>query len=138
MICEAPLPEAQGPSIVPLTDPKPVLELTALVYPHYFRPRTIELGRYFGIVENGRLAAMAGERMGMPGFREVSAVCTHPDFVGRGLARHLLAFLSNDILRGGAVPFLHVSPTNARALELYRRNGYRTRATPRFWALKRV
>jgi len=47
----------------------------------------MELGRYFGVIENGRLAAMAGERMGMPGFREVSAVCTHPDFLGRGLAQ---------------------------------------------------
>ena len=68
---------------------------------------------------------------------KVSAVCTHPDFVGRGLARHLLAFLSNDILKGGALPFLHVSPKNERALELYRRNGYRVRAEPRFSALRR-
>jgi GNAT superfamily N-acetyltransferase len=138
MTCEAPLSAFDGPAIVPLTERTPVLELTALVYPHYFRPRTMELGRYFGVIEGGRLAAMIGERMGMPGFREVSAVCTHPDFVGRGLARHLLAFLSNDLLSRGHQPFLHVSPSNARAVELYRRNGYRVRAEPEFWAIQRA
>jgi predicted GNAT family acetyltransferase len=87
----------------------------------------MELGRYFGIFDSGRLAAMAGERMGMPGFREISAVCTHPDFLGRGLARQLVAFLGNDIFAGGSTPFLHVSPQNERAKRLYEQNGYRVR-----------
>jgi ribosomal protein S18 acetylase RimI-like enzyme len=136
MICDAPLDATEGPAIVELVDPAPVLELTALVYPHYFRPRTMALGRYFGIVLEGRLAAMAGERLGMPGFREISAVCTHPDFVGRGYARRLLAFLANDLLARGQTPFLHVSPSNTRALELYETNGWRVRARPRFWSLR--
>lgn len=104
--------------------------LAALVYPHYFRHRTAELGDYHGI---GNLQAMIGERMAVPGYREISAVCTHPDHVGRGLARRLLAFASNAIFDRGEVPFLHVSPQNTRAVELYARNGYRkTRDLPFF------
>ena len=139
MICDARLPEVDGPEIAPLNEKHAdkVLELTAQVYPHYFRPRTIELGRYFGILEGGRLAAMIGERMGTTGFREISAVCNHPDFTGRGYARRLLAFLSNDNLDRGETPFLHVSPTNTHAKALYERNGYRTRLEIAFWSIKR-
>jgi predicted GNAT family acetyltransferase len=108
------------------------------VYPHYFRPRTMALGRYFGIYDGGRLAAMAGERMGFPGHREISAVCTHPDFVGRGLARRVLTFLGADIASRGALPFLHVAPTNTRAIALYEQNGYRLRAQMPFAALRRA
>jgi len=138
MLCEGRVAEVEGPEIVPLSSPADrakVLELTALVYPHYFRPRTMEMGRYFGIFEGERLAAMIGERMGMPGFREISAVCTHPDFLGRGLARRLLAFLANDILAQGSTPFLHVSPKNDRARKLYEQNGWRTRCEMPFWSL---
>lgn len=139
MMRETPMPEVPGPPIVRLSEcHRPaVLALTALVYPHYFRCRTMELGRYFGILEGGRLAAMIGERMGCPGFREVSAVCTHPDFAGRGLARRLLAFLTNDIIQQGATPFLHVSPQNERAKSLYDQNGYHTRSQIAFWSLRR-
>jgi ribosomal protein S18 acetylase RimI-like enzyme len=134
---DSPAPDA--PAIVELgaAHHADVLALAALVYPHYFRPRTPALGRYFGIYDGARLAAMIGERMGMPGFREISAVCTHPDFVGRGLARRLLAFLGNDIARAGATPFLHVSPGNARAVQLYAQNGYRLRREIPFAALRR-
>src|SRR5690349_11067920 len=64
MVCEAPLEEVDGPEILPLGDAhrQDVLDLTALVYPHYFRPRTMDMGRYFGIYQQGRLAAIAGER----------------------------------------------------------------------------
>lgn len=139
MVCQVPMPEVPGPAIVRLSeDHRPaVLALTELVYPHYFRRRTMELGRYFGIIEQGRLAAMIGERMGCPGFREVSAVCTHPDFAGRGLARRLLAFLTNDIIQQGATPFLHVSPQNERAKRLYDQKGYHTRSQIAFWSLRR-
>lgn len=138
MVCAAPMTEPPGPAIVPLTEAhRPaVLALTALVYPHYFRPRTMALGRYFGVFADGWLAAMIGERMSVPGFREVSAVCTHPDFGGRGLARRLLAFLTNDILRRGETPFLHVSPQNQRAKGLYEQSGYATRTAIAFWSLQ--
>jgi ribosomal protein S18 acetylase RimI-like enzyme len=110
--------------------------LAALVYPHYFRPRTAELGRYFGIYDGATLAAMIGERMGFHGHREISAVCTHPAYVGKGLARRLLAYLGRDIVAGGSTPFLHVSPGNARAVEIYERNGYRLRRSIPFAALR--
>lgn len=144
MVCDAPPAEVEGPAIIELTQRHraDILALTALVYPHYFRPRTPELGRYFGIYDHAgdgvpRLAAMIGERMGMDGFTEISAVCTHPDCNGRGLARRLLAFLSRDVLAQGRTPFLHVSQENTRALQLYLRNGYRLRREIPFWSLRR-
>lgn len=141
MICRAPLPApADAADIVELGADRreDVLALTALVYPHYFRPRTMELGRYFGIYADGRLAAMAGERMGMDGYTELSAICTHPDFLGRGHARRLLAFLANDNHARGRIPFLHVSHENPRAVELYLRNGFELRRDVPFWSLRRA
>ncbi|MGH8062192.1 MAG: GNAT family N-acetyltransferase [Pseudoxanthomonas sp.] len=140
MVCPARMQEMDGPEIIELSEPHraDVLALTALVYPHYFRPRTTELGRYFGIYRDGRLAAMIGERMGMQGYTEISAICTHPDCNGHGHARRLLAWLSNDNLERGRIPFLHVSQQNQRALQLYERNGYRTRREIAFWSLRRA
>jgi predicted GNAT family acetyltransferase len=80
---------------------------------------------------------MIGERMGMPGYREISAVCTHPDFTGRGLARRLLAFLTGDLAARGDTPFLHVSPGNQRAERLYEQNGFRIRTAIAFGSLRR-
>ena len=140
MICDEPIEVVDGPEIVELvTDAHraDVLELTALVYPHYFRQRTIEMGRYFGIYENGSLAAMVGERLGTHEFREMSAICTHPHFNGRGYARRLTAWLGNDTLARGALPFLHVSYENPRAKALYERMGYRLRRDIPFWSLSR-
>lgn len=138
MACPQPIAEVDGADIVELGEAHraDVLALTALVYPHYFRPRTMALGRYFGIHVDGRLAAIIGERMGMDGHQEISAVCTHPDFNGCGHARRLLAFLTNDNLERGRLPFLHVSHANARAKELYLRNGYHVRRDIAFWALR--
>lgn len=140
MVCPAPVAEVDGPAIIELADAHraEVLALTALVYPHYFRPRTMELGRYFGIYQDGRLAAIIGERMGMDDWQEISAVCTHPDFNGRGYARRLLAWLSNDVLARGRTPFLHVSHENVRAKQLYQQNGYRDRPDIPFWSLRRA
>lgn len=141
MVCERPPPPAaRDGAIVPLGERErpAVLALAALVYPHYFRPRTMALGRYFGLFEGGALAAMIGERMGMPGWREISAVCTHPDFTGRGLARRLLGFLSSDLAARGDTPFLHVSPGNERAVRLYEQNGFAVRREMAFAALRRA
>lgn len=139
MVCESPLPAIDGPEVVALdaNQPQDVLALTALVYPHYFRPRTMVLGDYFGLRPRQWLEAMAGERLGMPGWREMSAICTHPEAIGRGHARRLTTFLTNRTHARGDVPFLHVSPDNARAVELYRRLGYRLRRTLPFAALRR-
>jgi GNAT superfamily N-acetyltransferase len=134
MVCDARQVLPDGPPIRALSDHEPIRALAALVYPHFFRQRTAELGRYHGI---GDLEAMIGERMALPGLREVSAVCTHPDHTGRGLARRLLAFATNAIFDAGEQPFLQVSPTNTRAIELYERNGYRkTRDLP-FFSVRR-
>ncbi len=139
MQCERELNVVDGPGIVQLDERHraDVLALTALVYPHYFRPRTMDLGRYFGMYVDGRLAAMIGERLGTADTREMSAICTHPDFLGRGHARRLTAFLTNETLRSGKLPFLHVAHSNARAKALYERMGYRLRREIPFMALRR-
>lgn len=139
MQCVAPVEVVDGPEIIELDESHraDVLELTALVYPHYFRPYTMQLGRYFGIYQDGRLAAIIGERMGTPDWQEVSAVCTHPDFLGRSYARRLLAMLGNDILASGRTPYLHVAQENRRAVELYLRSGYTQRREIPFWSLQR-
>lgn len=139
MVCERPLGMPDGPETMALSQAHrdDVLALTALVYPHYFRARTMEMGRYFGIYREGRLAAMAGERLGTDAFQEVSAICTHPDYNGRGYARRLTAMLTNDNLERGRTPFLHVSHENPRALRMYEQLGYRHRRDIGFWSLTR-
>jgi ribosomal protein S18 acetylase RimI-like enzyme len=139
MIRETPIAVGDDAAIVRLSESHraDVLALTALVYPHYFRARTMELGRYFGIYVGGRLAAIAGERLATETFQEVSAICTHPDFLGRGYAYRLTAMLTNDILATGRIPYLHVSYENARAKDLYERMGYRLRRDISFWSLTR-
>ena len=140
MVCESPIGVVDGVEWVPLgeADRAEVLALTALVYPHYFRERTMDLGRYFGIRREGRLAAMIGERLGTDDCQEMSAICTHPDFLGQGHARQLTALLTNDTLRRGRLPFLHVSHANTRAKQLYERLGYRLRRDIPFWSLSRT
>lgn len=145
MTCDAPIPVIDGPEIIELDESHraDVLALTALVYPHYFRPRTMEMGRYFGIYvpdKSGevRLAAMIGERLGTDTHTEMSASCTHPGFTGRGYARRLTAFLTNDTLARGRTPFLHVSYENPHAKSLYERLGYRLRRDIPFWSRRRT
>ena len=139
MTCTTPIDVIDGPDVIELTDVHraDVLALTALVYPHYFRTRTMELGRYFGIYQGGRLAAMIGERLGTDAYQEMSAICTHPDFNGRGYARRLTALLTNDVLARGQTPFLHVSHANSRAKHLYEQLGYVLRRDIGFWSLRR-
>ena len=139
MACTTPLDVVDGPEATPLAEAHrgEVLALTALVYPHYFRERTVEMGRYFGIYRDGRLAAMIGERLGTDDYTEMSAICTHPDFNGLGYARRLTALLTNDTLASGRLPFLHVSHANIRAKRLYEQLGYRLRRDIGFWSLRR-
>jgi len=101
------------------------LELAALTRPGPFGPRTVALGEYFGFFEGERLIAMAGERMHAGSFREISGVCTHPDFQGRGLARRLVCKLIRRQMLRGETPFLHVIRENCDAHQLYRRMGFR-------------
>ena len=120
-----------GPPITELgaKDVDAVLALIDLTQPGPFGSRTLEMGRYLGIYDNGELLAMAGERMNLPGFIEMSAICTHPTARGRGLAEYLMRPLLQAALARGQTPFLHVLPHNEPAIALYQRLGFTPRAT---------
>lgn len=100
------------------------VELATLTRPGPFGPRTIELGDYFGYVEDGQLVAMAGERSAAPGLSEISGVCTRPGWQGRGLARRLVLKLVRRQLARGEMPFLHVMCANEGAHRLYLEMGF--------------
>src|SRR5262249_49286868 len=89
-----------------------------------FSIRTHELGIYLGIRICGKLVAMSGERFKVPGFTEVSAVCTHPDQLGKGYVRVLMSEVMRCIQARGETPILHVRPDNDRAIALYERLGF--------------
>jgi GNAT superfamily N-acetyltransferase len=105
-----------------------MLKLTRIAFPDFFRERTAELGLYLGIYEGEILIAMAGERLALPGLQEISGVCTHPDFAGRGHARRLTRELLRRHRRRGVASFLHVSEGNVGARKLYESMGYVVRA----------
>jgi ribosomal protein S18 acetylase RimI-like enzyme len=113
-----------------------MIELTALTEPGPFRDRTIELGNFYGILRGNRLLSLAGQRMRVPGFVEVSAVCTHPDARGRGYAGVLMSRVMRDIIAEGAVPFLHALAENP-AVSLYRKLGFAQRRTFELAVIKR-
>ena len=116
------------PGIVALgeADAGAMLALATLTQPGPFRARTHELSQFWGIKDGtGRLLAMAGERLKLPGMSEVSGVCTHPDARGRGLAALLSRHVASEIVRRGEVPFLHAYASNAGAIALYERLGFR-------------
>jgi GNAT superfamily N-acetyltransferase len=129
MTFEAPPPAQPNQVISKLTeaDVPEMLALTKLTEPGPFLRRTIELGAYYGIHESGSLVAMAGERLRLTGFTEVSAVCTHPNFRGRGYGNALMSVVISGIMNRGETPFLHVK-TNNPAIALYEKLGFRTRA----------
>jgi len=104
-----------------------MMELTALTKPGPFSLRTHELGTFLGIRVDGKLAAMAGERMKPGNFTEITAVCVHPDHRGRGFGQMLLSAVSRQIVARGEIPFLHVFSSNASAIALYRRQGMEIR-----------
>ena len=110
------------------TDAADMLELATLTRPGPFFARTHQLGGFIGVRHEGRLIAMAGERIKPPGFAEVSGVCTHPDFRGRGLAGALIRMVATKILERGEVPFLHVYAYREAAIALYRSIGFEVRA----------
>jgi predicted GNAT family acetyltransferase len=105
-------------------DAPEMLALARLTAPGPFLPRTHVMGSFLGIRIDGRLAAMAGERMRFPGYTEVSGVCTHPDFRGRGLARRLSAAVADRIQARGEQAFLHAWKSNHAAISLYETLGF--------------
>ncbi len=116
-------------------------ELYALVnyvQPGYFKSKTFLLGDYFGIFKNNKLIAVAGERMQMNNFIEVSAVVTHPKFSGRGYAKQLVAHVVRQIQLKNKTPYLHVAATNSVAINLYEKIGFTTRTKINFWQFKKI
>jgi predicted GNAT family acetyltransferase len=130
---------AAGGAVVKLTsdDVPEMMRLVELTQPGPFAPRTIALGSYIGIRSAGALIAMAGERMKFDGYTEISAVCTHPDHRGRGLASLLARTLMRQILERGETPFLHVYSDNASAAALYEKLGFAHRRSIGVTVLKR-
>jgi len=111
-------------------------ELVSRTRPGPFGPRTIAMGTYLGVVEDGVLVAMAGERLHPPGYTEISAVCTDPSHRGRGLASRLVLAVAAEIQQRGEVPFLHAAGDNTSAIRLYERLGFALRARPSFVAVR--
>lgn len=115
-------------------------ELLAFVmkfYPYYFKARTPELGRYFGIFKEEKLVAVTGERMQMNDMTEVSAVITDTDHLGKGLAKQLVTFVCGKIFEDGKTPFLHVAESNVGAKTLYEKLGFMHRGKINLWGVKR-
>jgi predicted GNAT family acetyltransferase len=141
MVCENghATPNSSAPEMVELgdKDSPEMLELTALTKPGPFGRRTHELGYYVGIRAAGKLVAMAGERMKVPGYTEVSAVCTHPDHLGKGYAAALMTEVMRSIRGRGEKPFLHVRSDNSRAIAIYERLGFRKRSEGHYAVLRR-
>ncbi len=132
------VPIAQDAFLLKLgdADAAEMLALATLTSPGPFLARTHTMGRFQGIREGGRLAAMAGERLHCQGFTEISGVCTHPDFRGRGYAAKLMRAVGAGIAARGETPFLHVYPDNHTAIKMYEGLGFRPRRELRFcvWA----
>jgi ribosomal protein S18 acetylase RimI-like enzyme len=130
MTLEAPGPLTDRAPLVRLgdEDAAQMLALAQLTRLGPFCARTHTLGRFIGIRDGARLIAMAGERLHVDGYREVSAVCTHPDYRGRGYGAALLGAVAHRIRGDGETPFLHSYATNHAAIALYHRLGFRVRA----------
>lgn len=115
-----------------------MLALTEITKPGPFLSQTIAFGNYIGVFEQNKLVAMAGERLHLNGFTEISAVCTDPEFTGKGYAAFLVSKLVEQIIQSGNIPFLHVRQDNLRAIEMYKRLGFLQRSEMYFGVFKRV
>jgi ribosomal protein S18 acetylase RimI-like enzyme len=123
---EAPLPPP-GAGIVPLSgaNAAEMVALTDVAFPGFFRPATYRMGSYAGVRLEGRLIAMAGERLRLEGYPEISGICTHPDHRGKGLAAGLIGHLVQAHRRERLTSWLHVGAANTRAIDLYRHLGFK-------------
>ena len=128
MVWEAPMPAEDAAPDAMLLRPEhfqQAVDLARLTNPGPFGIRTPELGEYFGYFDGDKLIAMAGERLCVSNLHEVSGICTHPDFQGRGLARKLTLKLLRRQMQRGKTTFLHVMSHNAPARGLYETMGFR-------------
>ena len=124
---------------VPLnnTHVEEMVQLAALTKPGPFGLRTIEFGHYHGIFENNQLVAMTGQRLHVANYTEISAVCTHPNHLGKGYAAALMLHQMNLIRRHGQQAYLHVREDNSRAIALYERLGFKAQRPMNFYFMKR-
>lgn len=113
-----------------------MMELARLTVPGPFGPRTIDFGFYYGIFKEDKLVAMTGQRLHVEAYAEVSAVCTHPDHLGKGYASILVQHQLKLILDQGHIPFLHVREDNSRAINIYERLGFKIRTPMNFYFMK--
>lgn len=113
-----------------------MLALTALTKPGPFLSETINFGNYIGIFDEEKLVSMAGERLHAEKFTEISAVCTDPEYLGKGLAAHLLSEAAIRVIEDGFTPFLHVRADNTRAIAMYERLGFEKRTEMYFAVVK--
>lgn len=129
MIAEQDMAKVEDERIEKLgeADAADMLELAILTKPGPFTMKAQALGDFWGIKENGRLIAMAGERLKLDGLTELSGVATHPDFQGKGLGRLMTLYAAGKIFAKGEQPFLHTYATNTLAIRLYESIGFKLR-----------
>ena len=135
-IDSAPMPPNATSRLLTSADVPEMVALAELTEPGPFRNRTIELGVFYGIFDSGRLVAMAGQRLHLPEFVEVSAVCTHPDARGRGYARALMSQVIQEMRQRGKTPILHTFADNYPAIRVYEGLGFTLRRTLHLAVLK--
>jgi GNAT superfamily N-acetyltransferase len=114
-----------------------LFDLVNLVQPGYFKIKTASLGDYFGIYKDRELVAVAGERMKMNHYTEVSAIITHPLHTGQGYAKQLITHTVNNIFNQNKIPYLHVVQNNINAISLYENLGFVTRRKISFWHISK-
>lgn len=113
-----------------------LFNLVSLVHPGYFKKKTIDLGKYFGIYKDNKLVAVSGERMKMNEFTEISAIVTHPKHTKNGYATQLIKYITDQVFQENKMPYLHVVESNIRAIKLYEKLGFATRRKISFWNLR--
>ena len=140
MVADQQLEQVRDDRIVQLSqaDAAEMLDLATLAKPGPFSSRALSLGDFWGIKIDGRLIAMAGERMKQPGYTELSGVCTHPDFRGKGLGRLLSLYVADKIFARGDQPYLHAYATNKSAIALYNSIGFRLRSAMNVAVIRRL
>ena len=137
MIRREPIDYPITETIIELTDAhyNDLIELIKRVYPEFFKSKTPQLGKYFGIYKNNKLVATVGERMQTKNFIEISAVATHPEHTGNGYAKQLITHITDRIFKKNKIPFLHVDQTNTGPIQLYKKLGFELRKTFSFWRI---
>jgi predicted GNAT family acetyltransferase len=140
MVADTPAPPARDIPFLELSarDGPEMYELASMTKPGPYNPQAYLFGGYIGIRHHNRLVAMAGQRMQVPGLTEVSAVCNHPDFRGKGYGSFLMSTVAARIRARGETPFLHVYSNNTNAIRLYETLGYARRAEISVTVLRRA